>query len=164
MFLILLAMRPAAAVYRWCQRWLPSNILVRRVRTRRGLRWGMPLALLGLVYFIAQLGGSPWWYIGVAVCWWTALKLVGHGLYATVMLPIVRAQESLAVRRAIQAEARVAALAEGSPRQIWTRARRRQLVGEVRAELLPRTARSYDRDADLAVPLFLRSSPRTCPM
>jgi len=144
MFLILLAMRPAAAVYRWCQRWLPSNILVRRVRTRRGLRWGMPLALLGLVYFIVgvgcfgavQLGGSPWWYIGVAVCWWTALKLVGHGLYASVMLPIVRAQESLAVRRAIRAEARVAALEEGAPRQVWTRARRRQLVGEVRAELL----------------------------
>ncbi|GAB3597148.1 hypothetical protein [Microbacterium tumbae] len=144
MFLVRLAMRPAAAVFNWCQRWLPSNILVRRVLTRRGLRWGIPLALLGLVYFIAgvgcvgavQLGGPGWWYIGVAVCWWTALKLVGHGLYATVMLPIVRAQESRAVRRAIQAEARVAALDEGAPRQVWTRARRRQLVGEVRAEVL----------------------------
>lgn len=143
MFLILLAMRPAGAVYRWCQRWLPSNILVRRVCTRRGLRWGVPLALLGLVYFTAgvgcvgavQLGGSPWWYVGTVVCWWTALKLVGHGLYAAVMLPIVRAEESLAVGRAIRAENRLAQ-ADGSARQVWTRARRRQLVGEVRAEVL----------------------------
>ncbi len=110
MFLILLAMRPAAAVYSWCRCWLPSNIVVRRVLKRRGLRWGIPFALLGLVYFIAgvgcvgtvQLGGPGWWYVGIALCWWRALKLVGHGLYATIMLPIVRAQESLVVRRAIR--------------------------------------------------------------
>lgn len=139
MFLILLAMRPAAAVYRWCQRWLPSNILVRRVRTRRGLRWGMPLALLGLVYFIAgvgcvgavELGGPGWWYVGVAVCWWTALKLVGHGLYATIALPIVRAQESLAVRRTIRE-----ACDQDRQLQVWTRDRRRQLTREVRHGLL----------------------------
>ena len=91
---------PCISPYRWCQRWLPSKILVRRVCTRRGLRWGVPLALLGLIHFTAgagcvgavQLGGSPWWYLGTVICWWTTLKLVGHGLYAAVMLPIVRAR------------------------------------------------------------------------
>lgn len=134
---------PCISPYRWCQRWLPSKILVRRVCTRRGLRWGVPLALLGLIHFTAgagcvgavQLGGSPWWYLGTVICWWTTLKLVGHGLYAAVMLPIVRAQENLAVGRAIRAENRLAQ-AEGSTRQVWTRTRRRQLIGEVRAEVL----------------------------
>ena len=77
---------PCISPYRWCQRWLPSKILVRRVCTRRGLRWGVPLALLGLIHFTAgagcvgavQLGGSPWWYLGTVICWWTTLKLVGR--------------------------------------------------------------------------------------
>ena len=51
MFLILLVMRPVKVVYDWCQRWLPSNRLVHLVRTRRGLRWGIPLVLLGAGYF-----------------------------------------------------------------------------------------------------------------
>jgi hypothetical protein len=140
MFLILLAMRLAAAVYRWCQRWLPSNILIRRVRTRAGLRFGIPLALLGGVYFIAglgclgavRLGGPGWWYLAMAVCWWTAAKLIGHGLYATLALPVVRVRENLAVRRAI----REASARPGGPRQVWTPQRRRQLTREVRADLL----------------------------
>lgn len=101
MFLILLFMRPAAAVHSWCQTWLPSNRLVRHLHTRRGLRWGIPAILLGGIYFIAgvacygavQLGGAGWWYLGMAACWWTALKLVGHGLHATIVLPVVRARE-----------------------------------------------------------------------
>ncbi|GAB2529002.1 hypothetical protein GCM10027064_26510 [Microbacterium petrolearium] len=49
MFLIALAMRPAAAVFYWCQRWLPSNRLVTLLRTRRGYRWGLPAVLLGVL-------------------------------------------------------------------------------------------------------------------
>lgn len=142
MFLILLAMRPAAAVYRWCQRWLPSNILVHRVRTRPGLRWGIPLALLGVAYFgaglvcvgMVQTGEPRWWYLGALVCWWSALKLVGHGLFATVTLPIVHARENLAVRRAIR-EASEQSGDQGQPPQVWTRERRRQLTHEVRDSL-----------------------------
>ncbi|SMX95193.1 hypothetical protein BSP109_02849 [Brevibacterium sp. Mu109] len=142
MFLILLAMRPAAAVHRWCQRWLPSNVLVRRVRTRAGLCWGIPLALVGVAYFGAGVvcvgmvhAGEPgWWYLGALACWWSALKLVGHGLFATVKLPIVRAQENLAVSRAIR-EAGEQSGDQSQPRQVWTRKRRRQLTREVRDTL-----------------------------
>ena len=56
MFLISLAMRPAAAVYNWCQRWLPSNRLVTLLRTRRGYRWGVPAVLLGALYFVVGIG------------------------------------------------------------------------------------------------------------
>ncbi len=40
MFLISLAMRPAAAVYHWCQRWLPSNRLTALLRTRCDVQAG----------------------------------------------------------------------------------------------------------------------------
>lgn len=110
MYLISLAMRPAAAVYRWCQRWLPSNRLTAHLRTRRGYRWGIPAALLGAIYFVAgiacygaiRLGHTEWFYLGMLICWWTALKLIAHGITATVRLLAARAHENLAVRRAIR--------------------------------------------------------------
>jgi hypothetical protein len=88
MFLISLAMRPAAAVYNWCQRWLPSNRLVTLLRTRRGYRWGVPAVLLGALYFVVgigcygavRLGHTEWLYLGMLVFWWTALKLAVHGV------------------------------------------------------------------------------------
>lgn len=145
MFLIilLLVMVPVAAVFCWCRRWLPSNILVGRVRTRAGLRWGIPLALLGLVYFavgvvcagMVQTGGPGWWYAPMAVCWWTALKLVGHGLFATVMLPVARTNENLAVRRALREE-RLTARDQGKPIPVRTRDERLRLTHEVRADMI----------------------------
>lgn len=142
MFVILLAMRPAAAVYRWCQRWLPSNILVRHVRTRAGLRWGIPVALLGFAYFAAGVvcagmaqTGDGWWYLPMVVCWWTALKLVGNGVFATIMLPIARAQENLAVRRALREE-RLTARDQGKPFPSRSRDERLRLTAEVRTDLI----------------------------
>jgi hypothetical protein len=139
LFLILLVMRPVKVVYDWCQRWLPSNRLVHLVRARRGLRWGIPLVLLGAGYFavgvvcagIVQAGGPGRWYLPMLVCWWTAIKVISHGLYATITLPIVRASENLAIRRAI----REASTQLREPRQVWTRGRRRQLTREVRRDL-----------------------------
>ena len=140
MFLILLVMRPVKVVYDWCQRWLPSNRLVHLVRTRRGLRWGIPLVLLGAGYFavgavcagIVQAGGPGRWYLPMLVCWWTAIKVISHGLYAAIRLPIVRVSENLAIRRAI----REVTAQPGGSRQMWTRERRRQLTNEVRADLI----------------------------
>lgn len=97
------ALRAGARLYWFCQRWMPSNILVRRVRTRDGARWGIPLALLGLVYLafgivcamLAQHGDGGAWYLGFLYGFGNALKLVGNGLYATtVLLPIARVREA----------------------------------------------------------------------
>lgn len=81
---------------------------------------------------MVQTSGPGWWYLPMRVCWWTALKLVGNSPHDTVRLPILRAQENLAMRRAI----RKAAAQPGGSRQEWTPERRRQLVDKVRARVL----------------------------
>ena len=143
MFLVALAMRPAAAVFYWCQRWLPSNRLVTLLRTRRGYRWGLPAVLLGVLHFLAgvgcygavRLGHTEWFYLGMLICWWTALKLVVHGLAATLRLLIARSHENLAVRAAIRNERRTA-LAEGRTAPTHTPAERRRIIRNVRHTLL----------------------------
>ncbi|MBO1758899.1 hypothetical protein ACWDHH_14960 [Janibacter hoylei] len=143
MFLISLAMRPAAAVYNWCQRWLPSNRLVTLLRTRRGYRWGVPAVLLGALYFVVgigcygavRLGHTEWLYLGMLVFWWTALKLAVHGVTATIRLLIARGHENLAVRAAIRNERRIA-VAEGRTAPTHTVAERRRITGDVRHTLL----------------------------
>lgn len=145
MFLILLFMRPAARVHAWCQRWLPSNRIVRHLHTRRGLRWGLPATLLGTIYFIVgiaclgavHLGHTEWFYLGMAICWWNAVKLTGHGLYATIALLIVRARENLAVRRAIHDQHPQARWDDMSSRE-WTRRDRIRITRDVRRDLIAR--------------------------
>lgn len=143
MFLISLAMRPAAAVHSWCQRWLPSNRLVTLLRTRRGYRWGMPAVLLGAIYFVAgiacygavQLGHTAWFYLGMLICWWTAAKLVLHGIVATIRLLTARTHENFSVRRAIRDREKAIAEAGLAPLE-YTTADRRQITREVRETLL----------------------------
>ena len=142
MFLISLAMRPAAAVYHWCQRWLPSNRLTALLRTRRGHRWGIPAALLGVIYFVAgvacygavRLGHTEWLYLGMLICWWTALKLIAHGITAAIRLLGARTHENLAVRRAIRDREQAVAEAGIEPLE-YSSADRRRVLREVREEL-----------------------------
>ena len=35
------------------RRWMPTNVLLDRLRTRRGLKWGAPAMGLGVAYFRA---------------------------------------------------------------------------------------------------------------
>jgi hypothetical protein len=81
------ALRAGARLYWFCQRWMPSNILVRRVRARDGLRWGIPLALLGLIYLavgivcamLAQYGDGGGWYLGFLYGFWNAINSSAMG-------------------------------------------------------------------------------------
>ncbi len=139
MFLISLAMRPAAAVYHWCKRWLPSNHLTTLLRTRRGYRWGIPAVLFGVTYFVAgiacygavRLGHTEWFYLGMLICWWTALKLIAHGITATIRLLGARAHENLAVRRAIQDREHAVTDAGIEPLE-YSNGDRRRVLREVR--------------------------------
>lgn len=143
MFLISLAMRPAAAVHTWCQRWLPSNRFVSFLRTRRGYRWGVPAVLLGAVYFTigvacygaTQLGHTGWFYLGMLICWWTATKLLLNGMAATFRLLLARTRENLAVRRAITVRERAVA-ATGIEPLTYTSSDRRRVTREVRDALI----------------------------
>ncbi len=138
-----MGMRPAAPLYEFAQRRFPTNCLARAVSTRRGLRWGPLVALLGCAYlFVAAVlfvmvrdGGPGWLNILALVACWNFLKLVGHGLRATVALFVVRARESSAVRKAINAELRLRrASGENVPGP--TRQERRALVALTRREIL----------------------------
>ena len=84
---------------------------------------------------MVQTSGPGWWYLPMAVRWWTAIKLIGHGLHATIMLPIVRASENIVVRRALR-EKRLTARDQGKPLPARTRDERRRLTHDVRADMI----------------------------
>lgn len=101
--------RIAAKIHSWC-RWYPSNLLLNYVRTRRGLRWGLPLAAVGYGYlygagFLLSLissGHSRSLYVAAAICAWSGVKLVFGGLYAAAHAVYVRSRENLVIRRALK--------------------------------------------------------------
>ncbi|MEJ1093006.1 sulfate permease [Microbacterium istanbulense] len=88
------------------RRWMPTNILLDKLRTRRGLKWGVPAMGLGLVYlFIAAVsitlingGWSQGLYIVFAVCLWNALKFLLFGPISLLLLARARDHERRAKR------------------------------------------------------------------
>ena len=88
------------------RRWMPTNILLDRLRTRRGLKWGVPAMGLGIVYFfgaavsIALINGgwSAWLYVVFAMCLWNALKFVLFGPISLLLLARARVHEHQARR------------------------------------------------------------------
>ena len=83
------------------RRYMPSNILLDLVRTRRGLKWGVPAMGLGIAYFLAAAvsvtlingGWSPWLYIVFALCLWNALKFLLFGPISLLLLARARVHE-----------------------------------------------------------------------
>jgi len=88
------------------RRWMPTNVLLDRLRTRRGLKWGVPAMVLGVAYFLAAavtvtlINGdwSPWLYIVFALCVWNALKFVFFGPISLLLLARARVHEHHARR------------------------------------------------------------------
>ena len=69
------------------RRYMPSNIILDCVRTRRGLKWG-PLTMLlavpyaAVAYWLTEFidaGGPGWLYLVVLVCLWSAFKMLWAG-------------------------------------------------------------------------------------
>ena len=64
--------------------WMPTNILLDVLRTRRGLKWGVPAMLLSVVYFTIAYwcttlidGGAPGWlHLIVLLCIYYAVLAV----------------------------------------------------------------------------------------
>ena len=89
------------------RRYLPSNVLLDAIRTRRGLKWGVPAMLLAIPYlFVANLcvrliadGGAGWLHLVVLVCIWSAFKMLWIGPVSIVLLIRVRMREAAAARR-----------------------------------------------------------------
>ena len=88
--------------------WMPTNILLDALRTRRGLRWGIPAMLLSVGYFAIAYwcttliadGGPGWLHLVVLVCIWNALKMGVIGPVSVVLLVRARAKERQARKRA----------------------------------------------------------------
>lgn len=97
------------------RRWMPTNIVLDKVRTRRGLKWGIPAMLLAIPYLYAASlliviirdGGPGWLNLVVLVAMWSALKMLWIGPVSLVLLARVRIHEH-AERRAQRREARQA--------------------------------------------------------
>ncbi|MFX4273307.1 sulfate permease [Pseudarthrobacter sp. J1738] len=91
------------------RRYMPSNILLDAIRTRRGLKWGMPAMLLAIPYLgvayllstAAQNDGPGWLNLFVFVAIWSALKMLWIGPISLVLLARARAHE-YAQHRAIR--------------------------------------------------------------
>ena len=79
-------------------RYMPTNILLHTVRTRRGLKWGVPAMLLAVPYLIAAstcsawvAGGGPGWAnVLVLLFGWNALKFIVMGPISIVLIALAR--------------------------------------------------------------------------
>jgi hypothetical protein len=76
------------------RRYMPTNILLDAIRTRRGLKWGIPVMCLAAPYllpasiwtnFIAD-GGPRWLNLLVLLFLWNAMKLIIIGPVSLALL------------------------------------------------------------------------------
>ena len=83
------------------RRYMPTNILLGAIRTRRGLKWGVPAMTLALPYLLAAstfttliADGDPGWLnLLVLLCLWNAMKFIVMGPVSLIQLARVRIQE-----------------------------------------------------------------------
>lgn len=76
------------------RRFMPTNIAITALRTRKGLKWAAPAMLLALPYlYVASVvtviindGASKWLYLVFLVCVWNALKFIINGIVCVGIL------------------------------------------------------------------------------
>lgn len=76
------------------RRYMPTNILLGLIRTRRGLKWGIPAMLLAVPYLLAAStcttfisDGAPGWLnLLVLLFIYDAMKFIIMGLVSVVLL------------------------------------------------------------------------------
>jgi hypothetical protein len=89
------------------RRFMPTNILLDVIRTRRGLKWGVPAMLLAIPYLLAASvctalidgGASRWLYVVALVCIWNALKFIVIGPVCLLLLTRARLREQSVIRQ-----------------------------------------------------------------
>ncbi len=89
------------------RRYMPTNILLDAIRTRRGLKWGVPAMLLAVPYVllanycltVIEDGGPSWLNLVILVALWNALKFTWIGPISLILLIGVRIQKTVARRR-----------------------------------------------------------------
>ena len=84
------------------RRFMPTNVLIAAIFTRRGLKWGMPAMLIAGLYVLAaalsgglvEQGAPGWMNLLVLLFLWNALKFVAVGPVSLVCLARVRFREA----------------------------------------------------------------------
>jgi hypothetical protein len=93
--LLFLSVRLAAAIHRFLYTYMPSNIAIDLLRTRRGLKWALPVALILVpAYLIASAmasaavdrSGPDWLNVLVLVFIWDAMKFTALAIWSPVLL------------------------------------------------------------------------------
>ena len=106
--LLMLAVRLTATIHYYLRACAPTNILLRRLRTRGGLKWAIPAAVLLVPTYLFVVaiattviadGGPGWLNLVMLTCIWNAFKFVGLGALSLPMF-LRRATKG---RRAAQA-------------------------------------------------------------
>jgi hypothetical protein len=78
----------------YLRRYMPTNIALDAIRTRRGLKWGVPAMLLAVPYLLAASictnliadGGPGWLNLLVILFIWNALKFLIMGPVSLILL------------------------------------------------------------------------------
>lgn len=84
------------------RRYMPTNILLDAIRTRRGLKWGVPAMLLAVPYLLianvcVQLvedGGLGWLHLVVLWAIWNMFKILSIGPISAMLLIRTRVREA----------------------------------------------------------------------
>ncbi len=84
--------------------YMPTNILLDAIRTRRGLKWGVPAMLLAVPYLLAASAfttliadGRPGWLnLLVILCLWNTMKFIVMGPVSLILLTCARVRETVA--------------------------------------------------------------------
>lgn len=92
----------------YLRRYMPTNILLDRIRQRDGLKWGIPAMLIGIAYFYAAAicttlidrGGPTWLTVLLLLFIWNGLKFAWIGPVSLITLIRVRHREKQIIRRA----------------------------------------------------------------
>lgn len=97
----------SSSVRYYFRRYMPSNRLLDAIRTRRGLKWGIPAMLITVPYLLlANLctalladGGPGWLNLVVLVCVWNSFKFLIMSPVSVVLLVRARIHEASERRR-----------------------------------------------------------------
>ena len=96
----------ATRVHYFLRRFMPTNILLDALHTRRGLKWAVPAMLIAIPYAFAAIyctgladaSGSGWLRVLALLFVWNSLKLIVAGPVVMVQLVRIRAREARARR------------------------------------------------------------------
>lgn len=102
--------------------YMPTNILLDALRTRRGLKWGVPAMLIAVPYLLGAWlltiwiadGGPGWLNLLVLLFIWNALKFFVNGPITMIVLIRARVAERRD-RRLAERESTGYAISEDAP-------------------------------------------------